>query len=190
MYSSSFTWRILPLVLSMMVISTIQADNTAVMEEKMDVGKTRLILNGSGMRTAFGMLMYTGGLYLLQKNDNDKEIMNADVPMAVKMVINSSLITSERLGKSMMEGFVNSTGGKMGPVETQINTFIAKLKKDLKKGDVFTFIYVPGQGTEVIKNGVTQLTIESLSFKKALFGIWMCDKPPQRELKTAMLGKR
>jgi len=48
---------------------------------------------------------------------------------------------------------------------------------------------VPGKGVEIYKNGQMISTIQGLEFKKALFGIWLCNKPAQESLKEAMLGK-
>ena len=39
------------------------------------------------------------------------------------------------------------------------------------------------------KNGVKKGTIEGLDFKKALFGIWLGNKPADDDLKDGMLGK-
>jgi hypothetical protein len=48
---------------------------------------------------------------------------------------------------------------------------------------------VPGKGVESYKNGTLQGTIEGMDFKKALFGIWLGNKPADDDLKAAMLGK-
>ena len=61
--------------------------------------------------------------------------------------------------------------------------------KDLANGNVYDFIYVPGKGVEIYKNGQLASTIQGLDFKKAMFGIWLCDKPAQESLKEAMLGQ-
>ena len=39
------------------------------------------------------------------------------------------------------------------------------------------------------KNGNKKGSIAGLEFKKALFGIWLGDKPADDDLKTGMLGK-
>jgi hypothetical protein len=150
--------------------------------------ETKLILNGAGYRSAYGLRMYTGGLYLISKNSSAQSIIDDNTPMAVLMVINSSLITGDRLEKSTREGFVNATGGNITLISEEIDTFLKLVKTDLKKGDVFLFAYQPVKGTSIIKNNKIIGVIEGLPFKKALFGIWLCAKPPQQELKKAMLG--
>lgn len=60
----------------------------------------------------------------------------------------------------------------------------------IKKGNVFDMIYVPGEGTYIYRNGALKTTIEGLAFKKALFGIWIIDKPSHgiESLRRGMLG--
>ncbi|MGB0368446.1 MAG: chalcone isomerase family protein, partial [Flavobacteriales bacterium] len=67
-----------------------------------------------------------------------------------------------------------------------VNTF---KKSEIVEGNVFDIIYVPGTGVESYKNGQLEGTIEGMDFKKALFGIWLGEKPADGDLKEAMLGK-
>jgi hypothetical protein len=82
-------------------------------------GGNQLVLNGAGYRSAYGLRMYTAGLYLLVKNTTAQEIINDNHPMAVLMVINSSLITADRLEKSTREGLMNTTDGNITPVKKE-----------------------------------------------------------------------
>jgi hypothetical protein len=54
--------------------------------------------------------MYTGGLYLVKKSSAAQAIIDEYSSMAVLMVINSSLITGDRLKKSTRDGCVNAAG--------------------------------------------------------------------------------
>jgi hypothetical protein len=62
-------------------------------------------------------------------------------------------------------------------------------KKEIKEDDSYDLIYVPGKGVEVYINGEYTSVTEGLAFKKALFGIWLSEKPAQKSLKKAMLGE-
>ena len=66
---------------------------------------------------------------------------------------------------------------------------VLEVKEEIKKGDDFIIINVPNEGVVVYKNGVKKGSIDGHDFKKALFGIWLCDKPADKELKDEMLGK-
>ncbi len=148
-----------------------------------------LVLNGAGIRSKFFFDLYAGGLYLKNKSSNALHIINLDEPMAIKLHIISSLITSEKMTDATLEGFENSTHEKMEPLKAQIDKFIAVFKDEIKDGDIYDFIYTPKEGVEIYKNGKLSTNIKGLAFKKALFGIWLCDKPAQESLKEKMLGK-
>ncbi|HLU85349.1 MAG TPA: chalcone isomerase family protein, partial [Vicingaceae bacterium] len=60
---------------------------------------------------------------------------------------------------------------------------------EIKKGDIYDIFYVPNKATLVVKNGKLMAKIEGLDFKKALFGIWLCDKPADKNLKDDLLGQ-
>ncbi len=150
-------------------------------------GKT-LVLNGAGARSKYMMKVYVVGLYLPQKNGNAQAILNANEAQAVRLVITSGLITSKKMEDTVREGFEKSTNGNIAPIKSQIDSFINVFKEPIKNGDVYELVYVPGKGVEVMKNGVAKSTVPGMEFKKALFGIWIGDKPAQASLKKEMLG--
>lgn len=156
--------------------------------DSLEAGQVTLTLNGAGVRTKL-IKLYVGGLYLKEKSNDAAAIMTADEPMAVKLHIISSKITSKNMEEAVREGFLNSTGGNTEPLKDQIERFISVFKDEIKVNDVFDLIYSPGRGTDVYKNSEYRSTIEGLTFKQALFGIWLCDKPAQKSLKNDMLGK-
>jgi hypothetical protein len=88
------------------------------------------------------------------------------------------------------EGFKNSAGNQLASLMPRIQQFKSVFKEEIKKGDVYDLVYEPGKGTLIYKNGKLSATIPGADFKKALFGIWLCDKPAQESLKAAMLRKK
>jgi len=62
-------------------------------------------------------------------------------------------------------------------------------KDEIHLNDVYDLVYIPKEGVKVYKNNRFILLARGLSFKQALFGIWLCDKPVQENLKLEMLGK-
>jgi hypothetical protein len=48
--------------------------------------------------------------------------------------------------------------------------------------------YVPGQGTSVSIGGTAKGTIAGADFMRALWGIWLGDKPVDGSLKDGLLG--
>ena len=158
------------------------------MPEFLGAGQTKLILNGAGVREKFFMDLYVAGLYLEEKSGDPKMIIEANKPMAIRLHIISSMITSKKMEKATREGFENATGGNIEPIKVQIERFISVFRDKIEEDDIFDLIYVPEKGVEVYKNGKSSSVLDGIAFKNALFGIWLSDKPAQRSLKKAMLG--
>lgn len=158
------------------------------MPDSLNAGKTALILNGAGVRTKFFLKLYIGGLYLKQKSHEPQKIIEADEAMAIRLHMISSMITADKMESTLREGFERSTKGNIAPVKTQIEQYIAVFKDGVNKNDIYDLMYAPGKGVEVYKNEKYITLIEGLSFKQALFGIWLSDDPAQESLKKEMLG--
>lgn len=99
------------------------------------------------------------------------------------------MITSDRMTEATLEGFEASTNGDMASIQSDIDQFMAVFKEEIKEGDVFDLVYVPGEGVKVRKNNEDKGIVGGLEFKKALFGIWLSDEPAQNSLKKKMLGR-
>jgi hypothetical protein len=148
-----------------------------------------LILNGAGVREKLWIDLYAGGLYLSKKSSDAAAIVSANEPMSIKLHIVSKLITSEKMMDAVNEGFKNSTGGNTKALASKIEKFQSFFMEEIKKNDVFDIVYMPAQGVVVYKNNKELGVIEGMDFKKALFGIWLSNRPADDDLKEAMLGK-
>jgi len=158
------------------------------MPDTFKAGGVDLVANGGGKRTKFMMKVYVAALYLKQKSSDAQKIIDADEPMAIKMQVTSGMVTPDKMKAAIDEGFENATGGNVAPIKPKIDAFTAVFK-EIASGIVYDFVYVPGKGVEIYKNGQMASTIQGLDFKKALFGIWLCNKPAQESLKEEMLGQ-
>lgn len=152
-------------------------------------GGEQWILNGAGVREKFWMDMYAGALYLKQKNNNATAILSNNQPTAIKLHILSGMITSDKMIDAVNEGFQNSTGGNTSSLQAEINKFKGFFKEKINKNDVFDMVYLPSEGVDVYKNGKKLGNIQGEAFKKAMFGIWLSNKPADDDLKESMLGK-
>ncbi|GGC79775.1 chalcone isomerase family protein [Marinobacter halophilus] len=149
-----------------------------------------LQLNGAGTRSKWFMNLYVGGLYVPEKVNNAEAVIAADEHQAITLHITSGMITSERMTEATMKGFQAATGGDLSAIRADVDQFMAVFQEEIQEGDVFDLVYVPDAGVQVLKNGEQRDTVGDLEFKKALFGIWLSDKPAQKDLKDKMLGKR
>jgi len=158
------------------------------MPDNLEAGGDSLTLNGAGIRSKFVFDLYVAGLYLKNKNNNATAIIKSSDPMAIRLHIISSKITSEKMSKATREGFEKSTGKNTSGISTEIDQFIGAFSDPIKEGDVFEFVNT-ADGINVTKNGADKASIASPEFKQALFGIWLSDHPVQGKLKKGMLGK-
>ena len=160
------------------------------LSETMQTDSGKLILNGGGIRTKTFFDIYVAGLYLKKKNHNFKQIIDANEPMAINITITSGLVTSERFIEACEAGFQRSTNGNMTPLKEKIDLVYSAFRQKFSKGDVFNIVYEPNKGTSFYKNKKFIATQEGLALKKALFGIWIIDKPSHKneKLRNGMLG--
>lgn len=147
-----------------------------------------LILNGNGTRTFLSIKIYAAGLYLIKNKNDAHDIIEANEAMSIKLIVTSGLITSEKLSKTTRKGFIKSTNGNTIPIQDKIDLFIDAFKEKIHKQDMFDITYNPDTGISIYKNKRKLKTISGLEFKKAVFGIWLCDKPAQKKLKQELLG--
>jgi hypothetical protein len=149
----------------------------------------KMPLNGAGVRSKFFFDLYIGALYLPQKNHEAKNIIQKDEKMSIKLIILSSMITSEKMENATRKGFEKAMKGNTQALQEEIEDFIAVFKEKIRKKDVYDLVYTPKVGVDIYKNEKYKKTIQGLAFKKALFKIWLGENPVQQSLKTSMLGK-
>ena len=147
-----------------------------------------LVLNGVGLRKKSIIKVYACGLYLKEKTNKAQEIINADQPMAIKLVITTGLVSKEKMQNAMTEGFESSTNGNPAPLKEKIDKFNSCFSDEIVKKDEFIMSYSPETGTTVTKNNVEKGIIKGFDFKKALFGIWLGENPADKKLKKGMLN--
>ncbi|MBU1168346.1 MAG: chalcone isomerase family protein [Proteobacteria bacterium] len=178
---------ILLVIAGLMMVSTAYAEGKA-MPDTMKAGDADLLLNGSGVRTKLFMDLYVAGLYVPEKTKDVVALLKKDDKMAMRLQIISKLITSEKMSEATREGFEKSTHGNIAPIQKEIDDMISVFSAEIKQDDVYDMVYVPGTGTNIIKNGVLAKTIPGEEFSKALFGIWIGDNPVQEKLKSGLAG--
>ena len=184
--------KIITLLMVIATSLTVNAQETVSgvkVDAKLSLEGQSLVLNGAGTREKMWIDLYVGSLYLPKKSASAKDIIDSKDAGAIKLNIISGMITSEKMITAINEGFENSTGKKTAPLKAKIDKFKGFFKDEIKKGDVFIIMNVPDEGVVVYKNGSKKGSIDGYDFKRALFGIWLCDKPADADLKAAMLGK-
>jgi len=162
----------------------------AKIPDRIKVSGNEIELNGAGVLSKIFVDQYVCGLYLMQKTSDDAEIIQADEIMEIKIYVLSDEVTSATMKEDLLDGFRNAAGDEVINLIPEIDSFIKLFSDEIKVNDVFDFIYVPSKGTQTYKNRKLFNIIPGLDFKKALFGIWLCDKPVKKSLKNDMLGTK
>jgi hypothetical protein len=151
------------------------------------VGSTKLVLNGLGLRTKYMVKVYVGGLYLEQKSSDPNAIIKSDAPKQIVMKFLHGASKSQ-MSDAFNESFKDNTPEALKTMKADIDRLLAAIDP-VNVGDQMVFTYVPGTGTTYALNGKEKLTIAGPAFGQVLFSVWLGPKPPNANLKTGMLGQ-
>lgn len=170
--------------------SAYASDKTAGIEfpASYNTGSHELLLNGAGLRKKFVIKVYAGALYLPAQESDAAKVLDADTPAAIRMVMIYDNISAEKMRESWLEGFEANTAD-LAPLKDRINELTGWFTEAARKGDIYDIVYEPENGTSLIIKGENKGTIQGADFRKALFAVWLGDKPADKGLKENMLGK-
>jgi hypothetical protein len=155
---------------------------------KLSADGPTLVLNGAGMRKKLFVSVYVGALYLPKKASTTQEALAQTGPRRVLMHFVYDEVSAQKLVEAWNEGFAsNHAEAELAPLRARIAQFNA-LFGGVKKNDVITLDYLPGEGTRVNYNDQTKGIIPGEDFNKALLNIWLGEKPVTANLKKALLG--
>lgn len=160
-------------------------------DDTVKVAGKDLKLNGVGMRTKVIFKVYAAGLYLQDKKTTTPEVLAAEGPRRVTLVMMRD-VSSEDFGKAFMDGLnANVNTAEKAAIVGQISKFgeMFATLDGLKKGNVLHLDWIPGSGTQCELNGKKiGETVPDLAFYNAVLRLWIGDKPVDSSLKPALLG--
>ncbi|MCD9575129.1 chalcone isomerase family protein [Flavobacterium soyae] len=163
--------------------------NGVTVPRKIDYQNKTLQLNGAGGRSKMWLEVYVQALYLSQLSQDPQFIIDSDTEMAIRIEITSSMVSANKLTKAMNVGFEKSAGSNLEQLRPRIEQFKTYLSDAITEKDVFILAYNPlDQTINVFKNEVLKGKVQGFDFKKALFGIWLSNKPVDETLKKHLLG--
>ena len=158
--------------------------------DSIHLGSRDLVLNGAGLRTKFFFKVYVAALYLGEKTHAAEVALDQPGEKRIELHILRELSDDEMLHAFNEVMSANNTPAEMQVLEPQLKelTAIFHAVREVKEGDVVTLDYLPDRGTRIIVNGALRGNIPGEVFNRALFKIWLGDKPAQIDLKQKMLG--
>lgn len=150
-------------------------------------GRT-LVLNGMGLRqaTILRVRVYVGGLYLEARSSDASQIIASEGPKRLVLHFVRD-VGRENLVEAWNEGFAKSAGPGLAALRDRVATLNGWMV-DVKRGDNLTFTQIPGKGVAVEVKGEVKGMLAGADFARALWGIWLGDRPPNPELKKGLLG--
>ena len=156
--------------------------------DSVKVGNSELILNGMGIRKAtfLKVKVYVTGLYLPQKSSDGQSIVAANQPWRLVLRFVHDADASD-IRSAFEDGFKKAAGNKLGAIRTRVDALKARMI-DFKTGHFLSYTYDPSAGTIVDVNGVRGPALEGADFAAALLTISIGPEPPNRELKSGLLG--
>lgn len=182
----SFVCALLVLALS----STAHARECAGVRfpDSVSVAGTTLVLNGVGLReaTALQIDVYVAGLYVTRRGRDPGTLLAEDAPRRVVMHMLRDVSREDAI-----EGFTSGLRRNSPEQFASLGAEIARLRsmvQETHEGDVVVLTYVPGRGTEIEIAGRSRGIIEGAVFGRAIFMNFVGPRPPNRGLRTGLLG--
>jgi chalcone isomerase-like protein len=156
--------------------------------ENAAVGGTTLALNGMGIRKAtfLAVKVYVAALYLPQKSGDGADILSSDRPWRLTLTFVRDVDASD-IREAFEDGFKNAAGGNFAALKPRIDALNARVV-DFKSGQHLAFTNEPGKGVSVDVNGAGGPAITGADFAATLLAIWIGSQPPNKDLKTGLLG--
>ena len=147
-----------------------------------------LTLHGMGIRKYIITDLYAGGLYTESTMATPSEIINSAEDMGIRLIILSKGIDRKAIIKTFRKGFKNTLGENALELQPKVDLLLSYFNTDVQRNDEFDFIYTEDRGLNVYKNNQPLGNIQGLEFKKALFNIWLGEKPVCKYIKNGMLA--
>ncbi len=147
-----------------------------------------LTLNGMGIRkaTMLSVKVYVAGLYVTEKSSDGEHIAGANQPWGLSMHFVRDVEASD-IQDAFDESFEDVAGDNLAALSDRIDALKAQVT-DIAEGQVLSYTYDPAVGTVVDVNGTLGAPIEGADFAKTLLLLTIGSEPPNKDLKTGLLG--
>lgn len=174
---------------SLMSLGSVNAATLAevTMADEVTQGDKTLVLNGLGVRAAtmLKVKIYVIGLYLESKSSDAKAIIGSDQAKRIEMQFVHE-VSAEQLRDGWTEAFEDNYKD-LDSIKDEIAKFNASMP-DVDTGDSIVLEFT-ADGVDVLVKGEKVDSIKGNAFQQAALSIWLGKKPPNKELKSGILGK-
>jgi len=151
-----------------------------------NVDGTRLTLVGTGLqRHAIIYKVCVAGFYLPPGTPAGNAF--TDVPKRLEIEYFHAI-------KAAQFAALTTKGVRSNASESGFDQVAARLQRlnaayrNVKPGDRYSLTYLPGRGSTLALNGRDLVTIRGADFAKALYAVWLGEKPVTEGLRAGLLG--
>lgn len=152
--------------------------------------KTKLVLNGYGVRDKMWINLYVQSLYLPSKETDGKLILNSTETIGTRLHVTSSLVSKKKLIEAIEDGVKKTYNGDYNDVKDDVELFMSFFQGEITQNGFLDFIYTASdETTSVYVNEELIGQIKGLRFRRVLFGVWLEESPIDKTLKRRLLGR-
>ncbi|MEO8250278.1 MAG: chalcone isomerase family protein [Burkholderiales bacterium] len=161
-------------------------------QDRAELGATKLVLNGAGVRFRTIFKVYAAGLYLSRTAATLDDVIAAPGAKRITLVMLRD-IEADQISRLFLSGIMKSVppseASRLTPVLLRLSEAVTGVRKFVPN-DVLTIEFEPGVGTTFRVNGKrTGDTMGGATVFDAAMHIWMGADPADWALKDALLGK-
>ena len=157
------------------------------MEDTVTDRGANLQLVGMGLRAKWKIKAYVLGLYMERPTTDGDQVVSSQQVKRADMAVMLP-ISGEILGKFVIAGFEKTcTDDEYAALKDRLDELLGWFP-NVKKGDVVSMTYKPGEGTVITALGEVKGTVDGDDFAEALFRVWFGPSAVDDELKAGVLG--
>ena len=159
------------------------------MPDTVTVTGKKLVLNGMGLReaTVFNVDVYVAGLYLEKKSSNGAAIVASKQIKRLHLQFKRG-VDKDDITDAWYKGLKKQAGKGYGALRERLRK-VNGWMEGVSDGDTMTFTYLPGEGIEVAVKGKRRGVVPGDDFAQVFFSIWLGSNPPNKELRSGLLGR-
>jgi len=191
---NTLVWKRLPGLALLLCLSGQASAFTVggmVLDEKIQVNKTNLVLNGAGVRSKVIINVYVGALYLRAKKTTADAVLADTGTKRVSLRILRHLSAGDFMDAFNKAINANHTPEEYAPLAGRLIRFgrVFRDVGEVERGAVIDIDYMPETHETVLTvNGKERTRVQGADFYTAMLKIWLGKNPVQESLKRAMLG--
>ncbi|MBX9766650.1 MAG: chalcone isomerase family protein [Bdellovibrionales bacterium] len=179
------------LVSSLFLMNPISANakelNGVTFDEEMQFSGQKLLLNGLGQRIAFGFFVkvYVGGLYVAEKSCEPDALLAQKTPRRLELKFQMG-VDKDKIKDAWDKGYKDNCGSNCGDYAANLGVLKGWMT-DMREKQNLVFAFFADR-LEVEVKGEKKGEIKDPLFTNNVLRIFLGPNPPNKELKTGLLG--